>query len=65
MPPAPPTVSIDWRAVLPNGIAHAFRRDRPRTAAPCGVANQDPRFDYGSGRTRCAMCVAALGVRPE
>ena len=54
---APPQPAIVWRAVLPNGIGHAF----PRTGkgpALCGVPNQDRRFDYGS-TSRCGLCRSA------
>lgn len=59
MAPASTSAPVRWRAVLPNGLGHAFA---PRTVvhpAICGVPNQAEMFDYPV-RGKCGLCLQKL-----
>ena len=48
-----------WRALTPDGIAHAFERRRSGQAY-CGVPNQPERHDWPA-KSRCEACEATVG----
>lgn len=58
-PVAVPVMRIPrWRALTPEGIAHAFV-GRAESPAVCGAKNQPERYDHPR-RSKCPKCVAGL-----
>lgn len=55
--PVSASPSVRWRALLADGIAHAFR-DR-RSPALCGAPTQAEAFDYPA-KVRCAICLLRI-----